>query len=90
MRTNDPRLLMSERIRKLSKRVEALEGKQKKAKDAAECLVRCLYLYGGYNVNSRGPLGCIMDALEIIAPDVADDIKKNDAHAVYQLRWGER
>lgn len=77
-------------IEKLTKRVRVLEGEREKASDAAERLVRCLHLYGGYNVNSRGPLGCIMDALAIIAPDIHDDITKTDADAVYALRWGDK
>jgi hypothetical protein len=77
-------------FRALSKRVAALEGKREQSSDAAECLVRCLYLYVGYTVTSRGPMGCIMDALKIIASDVHDDLLKNDASAVHQLRWGDR
>lgn len=96
MSSQDPRRLaanqrsISERIDALTKRISILEGERNQATDAAERLVRCLYLYGGYNVNSRGPIGCIMDALAIIAPDVHDDITKTDATAVYRLRWGDR
>jgi hypothetical protein len=61
-------------IHDLSKRIDKLEGKREQSTDAVEALVRCLYLYGGYTVNSRGPAGCIIDALRIIAPEIADDI----------------
>lgn len=57
----------------------------------AELLVRMLWLYPGYRVDSRGPAGCIMDALDIVAPDVAAEIRDSvDVHQVYAPRWGER
>lgn len=37
---------------------------------AAERLVSAMYLYPNYRVDSRGPRGCIADALEIISPEV--------------------
>lgn len=77
-------------IADLLKRVRILEGEREKSNEAAECLVRCLYLYNGHRTDSRGPLGCIMDALKIIAPDVHDDVVKTSAEAVYRLRWSER
>lgn len=86
--SQDPRRLAAD-IRALTKRVAKLEGQRERTTDAAEALVRCLYLYGGYTVNSRGPAGCIIDALKIVAPDVADDVEKNGADAVYRLRWSE-
>lgn len=58
--------------------------------DAAERLVFALHIYGGYTINSRGPLGCIMDALRAIAPEVAAEIRASDADAVYKRRWSER
>lgn len=57
---------------------------------AAERLVFALHIYGGYTINSRGPLGCIMDALDAIAPEVAAEIRESDdADEVYESRWGE-
>lgn len=56
---------------------------------AAERLVFALHIYGGYTITSRGPLGCIMDALEAIAPEVAAEIREHDADEVYKRRWSE-
>lgn len=56
---------------------------------AAERLVFALQIYGGYIINSRGPLGCIMDALDAIAPEVAEEIREHEADEVYERRWGE-
>lgn len=56
---------------------------------AAECLVRALWIYAGHKIDSRGPLGCIMDALRAIAPEVAAEICATDAWAVYKRRWPE-
>jgi hypothetical protein len=57
---------------------------------AAEALVKAFWLYSGYTVGSRGPSGCILDALDEIAPDVAKEIRNGDeAHDVYQRRWSD-
>ena len=55
----------------------------------AECLVRIFYLYNGHRVDSRGPSGCIVDALNIVAPGVMDEIRESSAHEVYVRRWSE-
>jgi hypothetical protein len=71
---------------------ELLETRARIAKldRAAEALVKALYLYGGYSVTSRGPAGCIMDALDIVAPDVASALRDGaEASDVYQERWSE-
>lgn len=52
---------------------------------AAERLVFALHIY----LDSRGPLGCIMDALEAIAPEVAAEVREHDAGEVYGRRWSE-
>lgn len=56
---------------------------------AAERLVFALHIYAGYKINSRGPLGCIMDAREAIAPEVAAEVREHDADEVYRRRWEE-
>ena len=56
----------------------------------AELLVRMLWLYPNYRVDSRGPAGCIVDALEIVAPDIAAQLKDGvSVRDIYQPRWGE-
>ncbi len=54
---------------------------------AAEALVRALWLYPHYRLDSRGPLGCIVDALKEIAPDVAAELGEHDASDVYAKHW---
>lgn len=56
---------------------------------AAEHLVFALYIYGGYIINSRGPLGCIMDAIKAIAPEVHAELLESDASEVHNRRWSE-
>lgn len=56
---------------------------------AAEHLVFALHIYPGYRVDSRGPTGCIMDALEAIAPEIAAEIREHGADEVYRRRWSE-
>jgi len=56
---------------------------------AARKLITALYLYPGHRVDSRGPAGCIVDALEEIAPEVAAELREGDAREVYQRRWGD-
>jgi hypothetical protein len=57
--------------------------------DAVEALVRCLYLYPNYKVDSRGPIGCIYDALDEMAPEIKAMICEKGADAVYQEFWSE-
>jgi len=57
--------------------------------DAAERLVFALHIYPNYRVDSRGPAGCIMRALEAIAPDVAAELLARDANEVYDRYWTE-
>jgi len=54
---------------------------------AAERLVFALHVYSGYRIDSRGPLGCILDALEAIAPEVAAEVRAGSACAVHDRRW---
>ncbi len=56
---------------------------------AAERLVFALHIYPGYRVDSRGPTGCIMDALDAIAPEVAAEVREGSACAVHDRRWGD-
>lgn len=58
---------------------------------ASRALVTAFYLYNGYTVGSRGPSGCILTALDEIAPDVAKEIREGDVEVsdIYQRRWGE-
>lgn len=58
---------------------------------AAERLLIALYLYPHYRVDSRGPLGCIMDALEIICPEAHKALNAHEgdaSHALCEL-WPE-
>lgn len=89
LHSQDPRKLALQ-VRELSKRIAALESRFTSGHDVAEKLVRCMYLYGGYSVSSRGPSGCILDALDAIAPDIAKQIREDGADAVYAKHWGDR
>ncbi len=58
---------------------------------AAEALVRAFHLYPHYQVDARGPAGCIMDALDEIAPDIAAEIRTGvEAGEIHKRRWPER
>lgn len=54
---------------------------------AAERLTFALAIYPGYRIDSRGPAGCLMDALDEIAPDVSAHIRESDAHEAYQMSY---
>lgn len=54
---------------------------------AAERLVFALHIYRGYKVDSRGPAGCIMEALDRIAPGISASIRKIGEDATYEVRW---
>lgn len=38
---------------------------------AAQAILRCFYLYNHYRVDSRGPSGLLLDALEVLDPAAA-------------------
>jgi len=57
--------------------------------EAAERLVFALHIYPNYRVDSRGPAGCIMRALEAIAPAVAAELREHGADEVYARHWTE-
>jgi hypothetical protein len=57
----------------------------------AEPLVRAFWLYNGYNVKSRHVSGCLIDVLEVVAPDIVAEIRNgDDMHDIYKKRWGDR
>jgi len=47
-------------------------------KDAAQDLLRCLWLYPNYRVDSRGPYGLILDAIEKLDPEVAKKLREGE------------
>ncbi len=58
---------------------------------AAERLVFALRIYPNYRVDSRGPLGCIYDALEVLAPDVVERLRNGeDVGDVHESMWPDR
>lgn len=57
--------------------------------EAAHALVSMMWLYPNYRVDSRGPIGKIMDALRRIAPDVYAELENEDAADVCMRRWPE-
>ena len=48
---------------------------------AAQKLLFALAIYPGYKVESRGPTGCILDALCILDPEAAAKIMNGDHEA---------
>lgn len=45
-----------------------------KKKRAAEKVVKAIYLYGNYRVDSRGPYGMLVDALKDLHPQAAEAV----------------
>lgn len=48
------------------------------ARRAVGRLLAALHLYAGYEIRSRGPLGCIMGAIGEIAPDIAERLSNGE------------
>lgn len=46
-----------------------------KAHNAAQKLIFAMAIYSGYAVKTRGPSGCILDALEVLDPKAAAKIR---------------
>lgn len=53
----------------------------------ARKLVTIFHLYGGFTVGSRGPAGCIMDVLDIVAPEIANEVRELGADETYEKHW---
>lgn len=53
----------------------------------AERIVFAMNIYSGYTMSARGPSGCMMEVLDIVAPDVAVTIREHGAHEAYQRHF---
>lgn len=53
----------------------------------AERIVFAMNIYSGYMMSARGPSGCMMDVLDIIAPDVALTIREHGTREAYQRHF---
>ncbi len=47
-------------------------------REAARHLLHAMYLYRGYHIESRGPSGLILRALEILVPDIHKELEEGD------------
>lgn len=57
---------------------------------AAERLLFCMHIYRGYKIGeSRGPNGCLFDAIDALRPDIAAELHKADVHDVYVKHFDE-
>jgi len=56
--------------------------------EIAHALTLAMHLYAGHKIDSRGPTGCIYDALRRVAPAVAADLDETlDYSATYARFW---
>lgn len=56
----------------------------------AERLVFAFRIYNGFKLGHRGPDGCIIDVLELVAPDVVREIREGlDMVDIYTKRWSD-
>lgn len=67
-----------------------MKAKKRRMK-AAESLLFMMHIYKGYEVgNSRGPNGCVLDAITAIAPKIAKRIRNGESYAaLYNELFGE-
>lgn len=42
-------------------------------------LLTCLWLYGGYETRSRGDYGCVLAAIDAVAPEVAQRLRDGES-----------
>lgn len=60
----------------------------KRRSKAAERLIMALYLYPHYPTGSRGPGGCIVDALDLLHPKAAKAVREGeDLRRVLERFW---
>jgi len=50
--------------------------------DTVKKLVTCLWLYPNYRVDSRGPYGLILDAIEDLNPKIAKRLKEDELEKI--------
>jgi hypothetical protein len=43
-----------------------------------------------YRVDSRGPYGCLLDALRKLSPEVAQEVVDQGAHETFQKRFADK
>jgi hypothetical protein len=58
--------------------------------DAVEKLVTALYLYPDCRLDSRGPYGCVLDAIEALDPEAAAMCKEWRTDELYEARYAEK
>ena len=56
---------------------------------AVEKLVTALHLYNGYKIDSRGPYGCLLDAIEELDPEAAKMLKEGRLDELWQARYAD-
>ena len=56
---------------------------------AVKSLVTALYLYPNYRVDSRGPYGLVLDAIQAIDPGAAATLRSLGADAYYEMTYRE-
>jgi hypothetical protein len=92
---DEARALMADTAHKLANEQQVTQDLREqiafdtRCERVAERLVFAMWIHAAYRVDSRGPSGCLMDALDIIAPDVAAAFRKGiDGHDVYAKFYG--
>lgn len=63
-------------------KLERLADYERRLGEIAERATFCVYIYSGYRVDSRGPLGCLSDILESARPDLYERLEDGET-------WGE-
>lgn len=67
------------RARKEEERLRReLSAVRRRRRGAAEKLIKILWLYPNYRVDSRCPMGLLVDAIDALAPDLAERLRAGE------------
>lgn len=67
-----------------SKLDDVTRSQDPNAQEAVRSLLTMMYLYKGYETHSRGPQGCVYDAIKTLDPAVGEYLQEHDWDATYK------
>lgn len=76
--------LRSQLLKIESKLDDVTRNQDPNLQEAVRSLLTMMYLYKGYDINNRGPRGCVFDAIKALDPTVGEYLEEHDWDATYK------
>lgn len=71
-------------IKELQRQLKAETSEGKEYNDTVIKLIDCIWLYGGHRVDSRGPYGLILDAIQGLDPETAERLRNGELSEIVE------